>query len=81
MLLLIELPKGRCICNKLKFFDDRVEDIIFGALPKDLKRSEFGKRSSPRNTLIAQLMLRVGYIGKNGNRNKKDEKLGYEKQN
>ncbi len=43
-------------------FDDRVEIYNFGVLPKDLKRSDFGKRSSPRNPLIAQLMLRAKYI-------------------
>ena len=59
----------------VEIFDDRVEIYNFGALPKDLKRSEFGKRSSPRNTLIAQLMLRAGYIERMGTGIKKMRSL------
>ena len=50
----------------VEIFDDRVEIYNFGTLPKDLKRSDFGKRSSPRNPLIAQLMLRAKYIERMG---------------
>ena len=58
------LTKG--ISVSVEIFDDRVEFYNFGALPKKLKRSEFGKRSVPRNELIAQLMLRAKYIEKMG---------------
>ena len=50
----------------VEIFEDRVERYNFGTLPKDLKRSDFGKRSSPRNPLIAQLMLRAKYIERMG---------------
>ena len=50
----------------VEIFEDRVEIYNFGTLPKDLKRSDFGKRSSPRNPLIAQLMLRAKYIERMG---------------
>ena len=50
----------------VEIFEDRVEIYNFGTLPKDLKRSDFGKRSSPRNPLIAHLMLRAKYIERMG---------------
>ena len=59
----------------VEIFEDRVEIYNFGALPKDLKRSDFGKRSSPRNPLIAQLMLRAKYIEKMGTGIKKMRRL------
>ncbi len=67
------LEKG--ISVTVEIFDDRVEIYNFGALPKDLKISELGKRSSARNPLIAQLMLRAGYIEKMGTGIKKMKNL------
>ena len=46
----------------VEIFDDRVEIYNFGELPKDLKRSEFGKKTVFRNQLIASLMLKAKYI-------------------
>ena len=67
------LKKG--VSVTVEIFDNRVEIYNFGALPKDLKRSDFGKRSSPRNQLIADLMLRAKYIEKMGTGIKKMRKL------
>ena len=50
----------------IEIYDDRVEISNFGGLPKGLKRNQFGKKSVPRNYLIAELMLRVGNIEKMG---------------
>ena len=50
----------------VEIYDDRVEIFNFGGLPKGLKRKEFGKKSVPRNHLIAELMLRVGHIEQMG---------------
>ena len=46
----------------VEIFDDRVEIYNFGVLPKGLKRSELGKKSVPRNQLIASLMLKAKYM-------------------
>ena len=50
----------------VEVYDDRVEISNFGGLPKGLKKKQFGKKSVPRNHLIAELMLRVGHIEKMG---------------
>ena len=63
------------ISVSVEIFDDRVEIYNFGTLPKELKRSEFGKRSVPRNELIAQLMLRANYIEQMGTGIKKMRRL------
>ena len=67
------LTKG--ISVSVEIFDDRVEIYNFGVLPKKLKRSEFGKRSVPRNELIAQLMLRANYIEQMGTEIKEMRRL------
>ena len=59
----------------VEIYDDRVEIYNFGGLPKGLKRSEFGKKSVPRNKLIASLMLRTDYIEKMGTGIKKMRSL------
>ena len=59
----------------VEMYDDRVEIYNFGGLPKGLKRSEFGKKSAPRNKLIASLMLRAHYIEKMGTGIKKMRRL------
>jgi len=46
-----------------------------GVLPKKLKKQDFGKKSIPRNPLIAQLMFRAGYIEKMGTGIKKMKAL------
>jgi len=50
----------------VEIYDDRVEISNFGGLPKGLKRKQFGKKSVPRNHLIAELMLRMGHIEQMG---------------
>ena len=50
----------------VEIYDNRVEISNFGGLPKGLKREQFGKKSVPRNHLIADLMVRVGNIEKMG---------------
>ena len=59
----------------VEIFDDRVEIYNFGALPKDLKRSEFGKRSVFRNQLLVSLMLKAKYIKGKGTGIKKMRNL------
>ena len=51
---------------QVEIYEDRVEISNFGGLPKGLKQSEFGKRSVPRNQLIAELMLRAKYTERMG---------------
>ena len=51
---------------EVEIYDDRVEISNFGGLPKGLNRKQFGKKSVPRNHLIAELMVRVGHIEKMG---------------
>lgn len=67
--------RAREISVTVEIFDDRVEIYNFGVLPKKLKKSEFGKKSVPRNKLIAQLMLRAKYIEKMGTGIKKMRRL------
>ena len=67
--------RTREISVTLEIYDDRVEIYNFGGLHKKLKRSEFGKRSVPRNELIAHLMLRANYIEKMGTGIKKMRRL------
>ena len=63
------------ICVTVEIFDDRVEIYNFGVLPKGLKRSEFGKKSVPRNQLIASLMLKAKYMKGKGEGIKKMRSL------
>ena len=51
---------------QLEIYDDRVEISNFGGLHKNLKKSEFGKKSVTRSPLIATLMLRAKYIEQMG---------------
>ncbi len=60
---------------QVEIYDDRVEISNFGGLPKGLKRSEFGRRSVPRNQLIADLMLRAQYAEQMGTGIKKMKRL------
>ena len=60
---------------QVEIYDDRVEISNFGGLPKGLERSEFGRRSVPRNRLIASLMRRVQYIEEMGTGIEKMRKL------
>ena len=59
----------------VEIYDDRVEISNFGGLPKGLKRKDFGKKSVPRNLLLADLMLRANYIEKMGTGIKKMKDL------
>ena len=60
---------------QVEIYDDRIEISNFGSLPKGLKRAEFGKRSVPRNQLIANLMLRAKYTEQMGTGIKKMRQL------
>ena len=51
---------------QVEVYDDRVEISNFGGLPKGLTKSEFGRKSVPRNQLIANLMLRAKYTEQMG---------------
>ena len=51
---------------QLEIYDNRVEISNFGGLHRELKKSEFGKKSVTRNPLIASLMLRAGHIEQMG---------------
>jgi ATP-dependent DNA helicase RecG len=46
----------------VEIFDDRVEIYNPGGIPKGLKESDFGKKSVPRNPIIANLLHRAGYV-------------------
>ena len=59
----------------MEIFDDRIEIYNFGVLPKGSKRSELGKKSVPRNQLIASLMLKAKYIEGKGTGIKKMRSL------
>jgi ATP-dependent DNA helicase RecG len=50
----------------VEIFDDRVEIVSPGGLPKGLKVENFGKESVLRNPNIANLMQRLDYIEKMG---------------
>ena len=50
----------------VEVFDDRVEISDPGGLPMSLKPEEFGTRSVLRNRVIADLLLRAGYIERMG---------------
>ena len=50
----------------VEIFTDRVEISNMGTLPKGLDAKDFGKKSVPRNVLIADLMRRAKYIEKFG---------------
>lgn len=47
-------------------YDNRVEIVSPGSLPKGLKIEDFGKHSLLRNPNLANLMHRIGYIEKMG---------------
>ena len=51
---------------KVEIYDDRVEINSFGGLPAGLNKRTFRHKSIPRNPLLADLMLRVGYVEKMG---------------
>lgn len=53
---------------KITFFDDRVEVLSPGALPKDINKNEFlnGFVSVPRNYIICSMFRRLGYIERMG---------------
>ena len=53
-------------CTTIEVFDDRIEISNPGGLPDPLKPEEFGKKSVPRNQVIAEMMLRLKYIEKMG---------------
>lgn len=50
----------------VEIFTDRVEISNIGTLPKGLDEKNFGKKSVPRNGLIADLMRRAKYIERFG---------------
>lgn len=50
----------------VEIYTDRVEISNIGTLPKGLDKKDFGKRSVPRNRLVADLMHRAKYIEKFG---------------
>jgi len=50
----------------IEVFDDRVEIHNPGGIPKTLSEKDFGKKSVPRNPIIADLLHRSGYIEKMG---------------
>ena len=47
---------------RVEIYDDRVDISSFGSLPNGVNEKNFDKTSVPRNPLIANLMLRTGYI-------------------
>ena len=51
---------------KVEIYDDRVEINSFGGLPAGLNKRTFRHKSIPRNPLLADLILRVGYVEKMG---------------
>lgn len=51
---------------KVEIYDDRVAINSFGGLPAGLNKRTFRHKSIPRNPLLADLMLRVGYVEKMG---------------
>ncbi len=53
-------------CTMVEVFDDRIEISNPGGLSPSLKPEEFGKKSVPRNQVIAEMMMRVGHIEKMG---------------
>jgi ATP-dependent DNA helicase RecG len=50
----------------VEIFDDRVEIVNPGGLPRSLKIENFGKESILRNPNITNLMQRIEYIEKMG---------------
>lgn len=59
----------------VEIFDDRIEIINYGGLPKSLKLEDFGKKSVLRNPNIANLLHRIKYIEKMGTGISKMKKL------
>ena len=60
---------------QLEIYDNRVKIASFGGLHRNLKKTEFGKRSVTGNPLIASLMLRANYIEQMGTGIKKMKDL------
>ena len=50
----------------VEIYTDRVEISNMGTLPKGLDKKDFGKKSVPRNRLVADLMHRAKYIERFG---------------
>lgn len=50
----------------VEIYDDRIEIVNPGGLPKGLNPEELGSRRVRRNQLIADLLQRIGYIEKAG---------------
>ena len=50
----------------VEIYTDRVEISNMGTLPKGLDEKDFGKKSVPRNRLVAELMHRAKYIERFG---------------
>lgn len=53
---------------KITFFDNRVEILSPGTLPKDISKNEFLNRyiSAPRNYIICSMFRKLGYIERMG---------------
>lgn len=50
----------------VEIYDDRIEIVSPGGLPKGMTLSDLGRKSVRRNALIADLLHRIGYIEKAG---------------
>ncbi|HPR65304.1 MAG TPA: ATP-binding protein [Thermoanaerobaculia bacterium] len=50
----------------VEIYDDRIEVVSPGGLPKGMTLADLGTRSVRRNALIADLLHRIGYIEKAG---------------
>jgi len=56
----------RGITVSVEIYDDRVEISNPGGIPKGMKEGEFGKKSVPRNPVIAGMLNRADYIERMG---------------
>lgn len=59
----------------VNIYDDRIEVISPGAIPRGLRLKQIKRKSIPRNKLIYSLFKKIGYIEKSGNGLEKIEKL------
>ncbi|MXW48045.1 MAG: hypothetical protein F4Z97_05350 [Gammaproteobacteria bacterium] len=50
----------------VEIYDDRIEVVSPGTLPKELTLADLGHKSVRRNTLIADMLHRIGFIEKAG---------------
>lgn len=50
----------------VEIYDDRIEVVSPGGLPKGMTLADLGRKSVRRNALIADLLHRIGYIEKAG---------------